>query len=274
MQALSGAALMAVIPGFGWVSGAVVSLVTLRKSFVEALVPMIGALLVALLMHWHAGDVSQLGMVLAAVVGSLVLANTRALDWSVVATGLVAALYMVLVINLAPDKIDQLVTLYQPLFDMWSDELAKSGAASPISDMDIHNLVVEGMGLMTAFAGLAALLLARWVQGRLFNPGGFQVEFHQLRLKPAVTIGLALVLLVAQAKPEAKILLPGVLVGYFLAGLALVHGLLGRKTNTGPLLIFFYLGLVLSAGFGVMLVTVVAVVDSFVDFRNRIRKEV
>ena len=36
MQAMAAAALMAVVPGFGWVSGAIVALVALRKTLADA----------------------------------------------------------------------------------------------------------------------------------------------------------------------------------------------------------------------------------------------
>jgi hypothetical protein len=47
---------------------------------------------------------------------------------------------------------------------------------------------------------------------------------------------------------------------------------LGLRNNNGPLLIFFYVALVFSAWLGVMMLVSAAVVDSFVDFRNRIQK--
>lgn len=274
IQALGGVALMSFIPGLNWVAGAVLSLVALRKTMADALLPTMAALIIAGLVHWPVGDVSQVGMVLATLVGSLVLANTRSLDWAVVAVAVVTALYVAGLVNLAPEKIQQLVDLYQPMFELWSKELSRSGAAMAIKDLNIQHLVIEGIGLLIAASSFLAILLARWVQSRLFNPGGFRQEFHLLRMKPAVTLGLAALLFVAQVDSQVKLYLPGLLAGYFLAGLALAHGVLGNKPNRGPLILFFYLGLLITTGFGVMLVMVVALLDSFVNFRHRIRKEV
>lgn len=53
-----------------------------------------------------------------------------------------------------------------------------------------------------------------------------------------------------------------------LVGLGLVYGLFGCKLNSLLLLVFFYVGLLVFVGLGVMLLIFVVVMDSFVDFRK------
>lgn len=274
LRALAAAVILSVMPGFGWSAGAVVALVVLRKSIGDALLPLGGALLVAVLAHWNAGDPSQAGIVIAAALASLVLANTRSLAWALLAVGGAAAVYMMLLLSLAPDRIADLVALFQPSFD---DFVAKLQQAEPdvqalFEQLDVRHVLVEGMVWLVTVGATAALLLARWLQAKLYNPGGFRKEFHSLRLMPGVAAVLALVLFLGQSYPDIRLILPCVAVPMLMAGLGLVHGLMGLKSNSGPLLVFFYLALVFSSWLGMMLLVSAAVVDSFVDFRNRIQK--
>lgn len=274
LQALTVAAVLAAIPGLAWASAAVVALVVLRKTVGDAILPLLGALVVAVLLHWNAGDISQVVLVLAAWVGAVVLANVRSLAWSLVATGVGAVLILMVAIGIAPDKLAQLMELYQSFYDLWLTQMTSEEADQIRRYFSVHDLVIQAMAMLSVSGAVAALLLARWLQARLYNPGGFRLEFHQLRLTPYMATGLVLVLVISQSYPEARVVLSGVLIPLILAGLALVHGLLGKKPNSTPLLVFFYIGLLLSAGFGVMLLVAVAVIDSLVNFRNRIRKEV
>lgn len=272
VQALTAAVLLALVPGLGWTSGAVVALVALRKNLSDAALPFTGAAIVAALVHWPTGDISQLGLVLAALVSALVLASSRALALALVAAGFASALYMLGVQSLAADKVNELVTLFQPGFDSFLSELKKAGNEEVLKLLDARTIVVEGMSWVVTLGATAALLLARWLQAKLYNPGGFRSEFHQLRLPSMVAIGLVLVLMLVQVYPQFRLILPCVVMPLLLAGLGLVHGVLGFKPNNTPLLVFFYVGLVLSSGFGVMLLVLMAVTDSFVDFRKRFQK--
>ncbi|MCG8536494.1 MAG: hypothetical protein MI808_15520 [Pseudomonadales bacterium] len=272
IPALALAAILAIVPGFGWASGAVVALVALRKNATDAMAPLIGGLAVAMLVNWTAGDFSQAGLVIAAMAGALVLANSRSLAWALLASSAVSALFMVLVLNLAPGKIDQMVQIYQPMFDAWLDELKKNDTEGVFNAINVRSVVIEATAMVVVISSSAALLVARWLQAKLYNPGGFKQEFHNLRLLPVMSALLVLVLFVSQQYQEARVLLPPAIVPLLLAGLALVHGFAGRKPNNGPLLVFFYIGLVFSAGLGVMLLIAAAIMDSFADFRSRFQK--
>ena len=274
-QALVVAVGLAVIPGLAWVSGAVVALVALRKSVVDSVPPLVGAVAVATLLHLNANsDVSQIVLVLSAWLGALVLANTRSLAWGLVITGLAAVLILMGVMTVATAQVEQLTQMYRSFYDVWLTQMAAEDAEQIRRYFRVEDLVVQAMAMMSVFCASAGLLLARWLQARLYNPGGFRLEFRQLRLNPYMAVGLVLMLVFSQSGHEARVLMSGVLMPLLLAGVALVHGLLGDKPNATPLLVIFYLGLLLSAGFGVMLLVTMAALDSLMNFRNRIRKEV
>jgi hypothetical protein len=265
-NALVAAAVLGFIPLIAWTSVSVVALVALRRNAAEALWPLAGALMAAVI-QWNGGDVSQLGALLAAGIGAVVLANTRSLAMGVLLTALVAALYLAALVQWFPDRFDQLLAVFQPLFDQIRQQ---SEQANLLDQIDPRTMVIEGFGLLTGVVAMAALLLARAIQARLYNPGGFRQEFHQLRMTPGATTALMVGMLVSQWQPAAVIVVPLLVLPLVVAGLGLVHGLAARRPGNRTPLVLFYVALVLFAGPAFVLLVAAATMDSFIDFRKRI----
>ena len=118
---------------------------------------------------------------------------------------------------------------------------------------------------------LAGLLLGRWQQALLFNPGGFQPEFHQLRLgRPLAALTLALLgaALWSAWPPLTNLMLVlGLL--YTVQGIALVHAVAFKRRLSPAWLLLFYLLLLVPALS--QLVMALGVADAWADFRNRVR---
>jgi len=265
LNALAVAAVLGAVPLIAWTSVSVVALVALRRNAVDALWPFVGALLVAVLVHWNGGDVTQVGALLTAFAGALVLANTRSLALAVLTVCLGSALYLVVLMQWLPQRFDILLDLFNPYIEHF-----KQTNPEPLLDkVNWREIVQQVMGLMTAFSALAALLLARWLQARLYNPGGFRAEFHQLRLSPGATGALMLGLLISQWLDDAIVVAPLLMLPLMLAGIALAHGLAGRSKNRIQL-VFFYIMLVVFAGPAFVALVAAAIMDSFLDLRKRI----
>ncbi|MCB1822914.1 MAG: DUF2232 domain-containing protein, partial [Candidatus Competibacteraceae bacterium] len=117
---------------------------------------------------------------------------------------------------------------------------------------------------------LLALLLGRWQQALLFNPGGFRPEFHELRLgQPLAAFTLALfgsTLLLGWPPLANGLLALGM--PYTVQGIALVHAMVFKRRLSPAWLVLFYLLLI---PFLSQLVMALGVVDAWADFRNRIR---
>jgi hypothetical protein len=118
---------------------------------------------------------------------------------------------------------------------------------------------------------LAGLLLGRWQQALLFNPGGFRPEVHQLRLgRPLAALTLALfgaALLTGWPPLSNAALVLSLL--YTVQGVALVHAMaFKRRLSPAWLLLFYLLLLVPPLSQGVM---ALGVADAWADFRNRVR---
>lgn len=117
---------------------------------------------------------------------------------------------------------------------------------------------------------LIALLLARWWQALLYNPGGFASEFYELRLgKPfALAMIVLLVLSLLWAVPFIVNLTLVLGVIYVLQGVAVVHALVAKIGLSKVWLVGFYLLLLIAL---LQLVMVLGTLDAWVDFRSRIK---
>lgn len=144
-------------------------------------------------------------------------------------------------------------------------------------------------GLSQVMTGLVAagilmslignLLLARWWQSLLYNPGGFAEEFMVLRLHPAVGIAALGAMALTQFGPTSLESLGVDLVfvmmaAFFITGLAVVHGLNANFGEPVGWLIGVY---VLTFVFPRQMMTILAatgLADTWVDLRGRIGRGV
>lgn len=122
---------------------------------------------------------------------------------------------------------------------------------------------------------LLGLLMARWWQALLYNPGGFRQEFHALRLgqrSAAVMVGLLLLsLLIGHSQPWIVnlTLVAGLI--YMLQGLAIIHGLAGLANLSTLWLFAFYTALLFILPLWQFLL-LFAVADTWVDVRARLAR--
>lgn len=117
---------------------------------------------------------------------------------------------------------------------------------------------------------LAGLLLGRWWQALLFNPGGFRPEFHQLCLGRPLAL-LALVLFGAAVLSGWPVLSNLVLVLgtlYSVQGIAVTHALVFKLRLSPAWLLLLYLFLVPLLS---QLVMALGIADAWADFRTRTR---
>ncbi len=263
-QAITAALLCGLIPLANMLTPAIVGLVGLRHGPREAL--LVAAWAALPLFGWAmAGDITPIILLLGVLVLALVLRRT--LSWQ--PTMLVAILVGVgaeLTLRLRPEFL-MLLTEQVELF------MASSTTEMPdVAPELMQGVLVSLFGVMHMFLAICLLLLARWWQALLFNPGGFQQEFHQFRLQPSVAVALMAMFVLASF---GITVLSGwtlyFIMPLFFAGVALVHGLVGIKNLSRLWLIAFYM-LMLNPPLA-QLLAVFALADSWYDFRGRIQKQ-
>lgn len=261
----------AALPLMFWLSAAAGSLVLLRRGVNDALGIIAWALLPAL-GWWYFGEPRTLMVLLGALGLALVLRSsvswTRVLMISV-ALGLLYGLVLGAVFRepIAAMAVELQKLMPQVMGNVYSqladDERARLGAmVAPV----LTGLIASLLQLVSVLS----LMLGRYWQAALYNPGGFGNEIRALRLPPALAFGLlAAMLLGPNLGLELAMLTPICSVPLAFAGLALVHGLAKQGGLAGFWLVGLYVSLLLFMQLIYPLLVVLAIVDSLIDFRGR-----
>lgn len=253
---------------FCWVGAAVLALVTLRKGAADGAWLLLWALLPAAVLLLYANDSGPLGLLLGTAALALVLRSTMSLALAMLASvgvGLVTALLMGL---FAGALLEQIVGVVGDFLASMEQQFAVEGA-EPITLIRPTTVQVAGMlGAGNAMMSVLCLLLGRYWQAQLYNPGGFGQEFRALALPGAVATGLALVgLVLAAGGLQYRTWGMIFLVPLTFSGLALVHARARWRGHGTGMLTGFYLVWVVFDVVKLALVAV-AVVDSWRQFRR------
>jgi hypothetical protein len=128
-------------------------------------------------------------------------------------------------------------------------------------------------GLIAALlqiVSVLSLIIGRYWQALLYNPGGFGREFRAIRFP----LGLAMLLLAGMLLgpnfgPQMAMLTPLCSVPLVFAALALIHWLVAHKRLARFWLVGLYVTLLLFMQLLYPLLVVLAIVDSLIDFRGR-----
>jgi len=129
-------------------------------------------------------------------------------------------------------------------------------------------------GLIAALlqvVSVLSLILGRYWQALLYNPGGFGREFRSIRIPagPAMLL-LACMVVGPNFGTQMAMLAPLCSVPLVFAGLALIHGLVAQKRLSKFWVVGVYVTLVLFMQLIYPLLVVLAIVDGLIDFRGRL----
>ena len=274
------AVLAMVLPPLGIVSTAAVALVALREGATQSVyVVVISAVVLAvmmLLMHqspvWGllAGLVQWVPLLLL----GLLLRYTA--NWTTtLQAALIFCLVAVLIVYLwVPD----VPGLWQSLLDKFTRPALEEAGVPP---EQINEALQYSTGILTGvFAAsllltmLLSLMLARAMQAAIFNPGGFSLEFRELRFgvwPAAVSVLLLLVVMVSEATLPGE-LITVVVVAFFIQGLAVIHGLVAQQGMMRSWLVGVYVLLAVLLTPVILLLAGLGWADVIVDFRRRLDK--
>ena len=270
MQAILVMALAMAVPMMFWLGAAAASLIILRRGLNDALSVIIWAVLPAVVWAYFDDPRPLLGLL-----GALVLAHVLRVSMSWAKT-LLASLVLGVVFAWGLG-----VAFAQPLAELAAElnglmpnvlpELYQQLSAE--QQEQLRSLIVPVLtGLMAAVLQILcvlSVLLARYWQAALYNPGGFALEFQRLRLPAVIVFPLVFGMLFAPSLGiQAAFLTPVCSVPLLFTGLAVVHGLVAKYRSGKFWLIGVYLGFVLFTQLIYPLLVVLAIVDSVFDFRG------
>jgi hypothetical protein len=156
--------------------------------------------------------------------------------------------------------------------------MESSGGLPPTADGEGLTVEQATDQLLTVWIGfygashvlvfIVCVMIGRYWQALLYNPGGFQQEFHELRVDPRAMAVLALLLIggLAGLQPVGSWIMLFCIVPS-LCGLAVMHKIVAvRKLNSGWLVLSYLLAM------ATPLIIMLGFVDSWVNIRRRMTK--
>lgn len=273
------AVLALVLPPVALLSGAAVALVTLRLGLAAgAGVALLSGLALTIL-GWVTAGVPQLGLLFALGqwLAPLLFAELlrRTVSWRL-------TLQALLLLTLGLLLLAQL--LWPEMTATWREALTEGmapllaeGGMPPAQIDEVLDRLAELMNAVLAVAMMLGtafmLVIGRYWQAALYNPGGFGEEFRALRLGrwPAgLVIGLVLGMLLLDSRLLGQLALVTAAI-FLLQGLALAHGLARLyKWHMGWMVALYVLLLLPPfSTYAVAMLSAFGVIDCFADFRAR-----
>jgi hypothetical protein len=263
-----------IFPPIGYLTGAVVGLVTLRQGASEGIVTLLGGLALAMVLH-RLGGGDEISVALMSIfwIPVWVMAALLRVTQSMRIAFQVAALFGVLALFLF-----YLLSNGEPV--AWWQEIVQEliagqeglGAEEMLLDPRLAE-VLTGVMAAGLFLGLVAmLLLARSWQAMLYNPGGMKSEFLALQLgKNSVLLGLVVMLPGLLMGDEVPAIVPDLMqiwmTMFMVQGVAVAHAILDRRSGQrGWVMALYFATLFTPLGF---VVTLVGVTDAWVDYRRQ-----
>lgn len=249
-----------------------INLIWLRHGSKEGLFTCLWATLPAIVIIYFMGNFMPLFMVATAAVSSQVLRTTRSWPYGLIALsvcGLITAIGLELFAQSS-------MQIYVDLYSTFLTDLKQQIPDQEIGQMleaTLDTAFVAGLfGTMLMMAGFISLALARSWQAKLYNPGGFQQEFHQLRLgRIDIVIAVVLTIVFYQMGMQYLTWVWIALFPLLIAGVALFHASAKSKNLAIQWYILFYCVLAFWEPFKIILV-LATVVDSITDIRSKLPK--
>lgn len=272
-----------IVPLCSLLAAAAIGLPTLRKGIFEggtvmlASVAVLGVLAGFLIGSLHDGAVFGLLLLGPTWLAAVILRESGRLSTAfgfVSVTGMLVVT-MVYWLHPAPSSIwfESLERFLKPLMDNMPPDFDK--------EQFWNNFLMMAARYMTGIVSASlvisltlSLMIARWWQALLFNPGGFRSEFVGLRMPavfPYTAVG-ALIVAMAASEDLAEFawnLNTPLFALFLLVGFSVLHALVSRNKAWGVWLVGTYVAL-LFVPYIIVPIALVGLSDPWFDWRNRL----
>ncbi len=232
-----------------FISGAPMGLAALRKGPVTGLQVAAGCLLLtalpAMALNLQPGiPIAFMATVwLPVILCAGLLRNTQSQGLMVLCAGTVGVFFTALIYVMLED----IQTWWHEWFEVWKQYAESEPARQQLEQA--YQLISPLLSAIFASGFVISLiitmLLARWWQSALFNPGGFRKEFYALRLPrilvfPTLAGLLTLLLIPGAASIALRDTVILMLVLYLFQGISVIHGFLYTRARSRVWLIVIY----------------------------------
>ncbi|KQN44892.1 hypothetical protein ASE98_08090 [Pseudomonas sp. Leaf48] len=273
MQATLVVAGCAALPLLYWLGAAAGCLVLLRRGLKDALGVLALGLLPALIWWLYSDDPRALLVLLGSASLALVLRASESWNRVLLVSIAMGVVFAVVLGTAFAPQIEMLAqALIKVMPSLLGDVYQKLSVDEQAHFASLIAPVLTGLiAALLQIVSLLSLLVGRYWQALLYNPGGFGREFRAIRISlvPAMLL-LACMLLGPNFGPQMAMLTPLCSVPLVFAGLALIHGLVAQKRLARFWLVGLYVTLLLFMQLIYPLLVVLAIVDSLIDFRGRL----
>jgi len=254
----------AALPLLGWLSTVIVALVCLRSGIAAGSLIFLWTLLPVGVAFYFLGDPSPMIALFGTFTMAMLLRQTHSWELVLVASVVFSAAGAVVFEFSAAEILDGFVQIYIAY-------LKQLDASVVIEPEQARKLLMSFFALGQAFSMVVMLMISRWCQSTLYNPGGFGKEFHQLRLSPAVSGSIVLAMAVCYMfGDQLGRWLPLLTVPLVFASIGLVHWLISNRGLSKNWIAGFYGSLALLFQIVYPFLASFALMDSWFDIRNRI----
>ena len=255
----------AALPLLGWLSTVIVALVCLRTGIAAGSMILLWTMLPVGVAFYFVGDPTPMIALLGTGIMAMLLRQTRSWELVLLASVVFSGVGAVIFEFGAAGILDRFVQFY-------IDYLAQVDASVVVDPADARKLLMSFFALGQAYSMVIMLIIARWCQSALYNPGGFRTEFHQLRLSPAVSGSIVLAMAVCYMFGDLLgRWLPLLTVPLVFASIGLAHWLMANRELSKNWVAGFYGSLVLLFQIVYPFLAALALMDSWFDIRNRIK---
>jgi len=259
------------LPLLNWLGTAIVGLVILRKGPVEGLIVLMWALMPLGIALYFIGDPNSVIALLGTAILAYVLRVTVSWDITLAIAVLVSALGNLVFELTATEVVVAIVEWYMEYTRQFAGELQQTGE---LSFAEAKSTIMGFFAMGQAYAMLAFLILARWWQSQLYNPGGFGQEFHQLRMSPLFSTVLVFMMLICFVFSEQLgRWIPLLTVPLIVSALGFVHWAMRSKKLSSNWVFAFYLLLLLLFQVVYPLLASLALMDSWFNLRIRFQSK-
>ena len=176
---------------FGWVSAAAIALVTLRNGSASGGWLTLWAILPAMIIAAISGDTGSVLLLLGTFSLAVILRESVSLSLAVMASVPLALLGGAALTLFNGVFLQELVATFNQALAQFDQELAQGEAAEMVFNGVSVPQVAALLATGNAVIALLSLILGRYWQASLYNPGGFGEEFRALRLPVGAVLLMA-----------------------------------------------------------------------------------
>ena len=257
---------------FPLISSATIALVSLCKGAKEGLLLFLWISLILVLIQQASTDNPLLAAVSIASLGIMVIAakvhrHLASWQWTLLATIAISVACAFSFGLFMGSEVTAFLTTVEAMFAAINSKQQDAQISLDLTESMLLGIVAT----LLAIGSILSLMLARWWQAGIYNPGGFQKEFHSFKIEAKVAVILVAVLLAGQFMSKSSQIWSDLAVlPLLIAGIALVHFAVKLLDQGRQWLAFLYVGIILAGKPVTVILLVLGLTDSLIDLRSRL----